>query len=261
LAVNDRLKLSADTVIPLTDARAAEDMRALGVLIVHALGQKIQNSNGIPQPLAEIVRHCLDPDSAKRWTVEQVQARLNAPAIVSENLPRSEENPDADGPKPKAARMPKWIYAALAALILLTLILATVLRNNNSAPVATPVAAAAQQDLQAPATPAETPQPAPSQNANRPGAAGITARATERKSSGWSVIVGAYRSRELAEKRMREMTKKWPNFQITVIESPGEKTPYLLVLGQNLSEDQAKALRQRAFQSRLPGDTYIKRLM
>ncbi len=73
--------------------------------------------------------------------------------------------------------------------------------------------------------------------------------------------MGAYRSRELAEKRMREMTKKWPNFQISVIEPQAEKTPYLLVLGQNLSEDQAEALRQRAFKSRLPGDTYIKRMM
>ena len=73
--------------------------------------------------------------------------------------------------------------------------------------------------------------------------------------------MGAYRSRELAEKRMREMTKRWPGFKISVFESQGEKTPYLLVLGRNLSEDQAEALRQRAFQSRMPGDTYIKRMM
>jgi hypothetical protein len=33
-----------------------------------------------------------------------------------------------------------------------------------------------------------------------------------------------------------------------------------VVLGRNLSEDQAQALRTRAVQSRLPGDTYIKRL-
>jgi hypothetical protein len=108
-----------------------------------------------------------------------------------------------------------------------------------------------------PAPRAEAPQAVARQNANRPGAAGIA----ERKASGWSVIVGAYRSRELAEKRMHEMTKRWPNFEISVFESQGEKTPYLLVLGRNLSEDQAQALRKRAFESRLPGDAYIKRLM
>jgi hypothetical protein len=269
LAVNDRLKLSTDSVIPLTDRAAAEDVRALGALIVFALTQKIPNPDerresqafeGIPQPLADIVRHCLDPDSAGRWTVEQVKARLSAPPVVVEELSRSEEDSDAGGPKPKVARVTKRIYAGLAALILLTVILAAVVRNNNSVPDAIPVAAAAQQDGQAlatdpapvaPAPPAEAPQ-----TNSRP-AEGIT----ERKASGWSVIVGAYRSRELAEKRMREMTKRWPNFQISVLESQGEKTQYLLVLGRNLSEDQAEALRQRAFKSRLPGDTYIKRVM
>ena len=33
------------------------------------------------------------------------------------------------------------------------------------------------------------------------------------------MIVAAYRSRELAEKRMREMTKKRPYFEISVLES------------------------------------------
>ena len=272
LAVNDQLKLSTDSIIQVTDGAAAEDLRALGVLIVHALGQKIpgadrrresQGFDAIPQSLADIVRHCLDPDWARRWTVEQVKASLSAPVVVAEQLPESEEDPDAVGPKPKAARVPKWIYAGLAALIL-AVILAAVVRNNDSAPVATPVAAAAQQDSQAPATDPAVAESGTSAGAApsrpvtpAPRAAGIA----ERKSSGWSVIVAAYRSRELAEKRMHEMTKRWPNFQISVIGSQGEKTPYLVVLGRNLSEDQAQALRKRAFESRLPGDTYIKRVM
>jgi hypothetical protein len=282
LAVNDRLKLSTDSVIRVTDGGAAEDMRALGVLVAFALTQKIPNADErwesqdfeeIPQPLADIVRHCLDPDCARRWTVEQVKASLSAPPVVVENVSRSEEDPDAGGPspKPKVARLAKWIYAGLAALIL-TMILAAVVRNavvhNNDSGPANPAAAAAQQDRQAPATDPAVAESAGSgavpalraeapQAASRPGAAGIA----ERKASGWSVIVGAYRSRELAEKRMREMTKRWPHFEISVFESQGEKTPYLLVLGRNLSEGQAQALRKRAFESRLPGDTYIKRVM
>src|SRR5580704_18775773 len=45
LAVNDRLKLSTDSLIRVTDSGAAEDMRALGVLIVQALTQKIPNAD------------------------------------------------------------------------------------------------------------------------------------------------------------------------------------------------------------------------
>ncbi len=40
-----------------------------------------------------------------------------------------------------------------------------------------------------------------------------------------------------------------------------EKTHYLVVLGQNLSEDQPEELRKRAVDSGVPRDTYIKRVM
>ncbi len=143
LAVNDQLKLSTDSLIQVTDGGAAEDLRALGVVIVHALGQKIQDVDDIPQPLLDIVRHCLDPDCAKRWTVEQVQARLSAPDIAVEKFSSSEE-------EPKVARLPKWTYAALAALILSVILLVAIVRSNDSAPAAAPVAAVAQPDLQAP---------------------------------------------------------------------------------------------------------------
>ena len=75
------------------DGEAAEDMRALGILIVQSsysedpeCGREhwgLQEFDRIPQPLGDIVRHCLDPDRARRWTAEQVKARLNpAPAPV-----------------------------------------------------------------------------------------------------------------------------------------------------------------------------------
>jgi len=267
LAVNDQLKLSTDNVIQVIDHRAAdamkaEDMRAVGVLILQALALKIPNPDerlepsgvvGVPQPLADIVRHCLDPDVANRWTVDQVKASLNAPPpIAVEVLPQSEENPEADRSKP---RVPKWTYVALATLIL-AVILAAVVRNHDSAPVAIPVVAAAHQDSQAPTVPSQPITSPPRVEKPQAGS-----RAGDRKASGWSVIVGAYRSRELAEKRMRELTKTSPNFEITVFEPQGEKSTYLVVLGRNLSEDQAQALRKRAVKSRLPGDTYIKRVM
>jgi hypothetical protein len=284
LAVNDQLKLSTDNVLPLNDGTAAEDMRGLGLLIVRALTLKNLNANDrweslefeqIPQPLADIVRHCLDPDGAKRWTVEEVKARLNGPlngpAVVVENTPQPEEDPVAGGLAvaggPKTG-VPKWIYVGLAAVILIV-VLAAAMRHKDSAPVAIPAATATTQDRQVPATdptiaesagPVEAPS-LPVTPAPRPEAPQAVSRPHEKKASGWSVIVGAYGFREPAEKRMREMTKRWPNFEISVLESHAEKTPFLVVLGRNLSEDQAQALRKRAIESGLPGDTYIKRVI
>ncbi len=79
----------------------------------------------------------------------------------------------------------------------------------------------------------------------------------------WPVIVATYASRELAEKRMRDMMKRGPKFDIGVFQPLAQKTHYLVVLGQNLSEDQAEELRKRAVDSGLPrkADTYIKRVM
>ncbi len=87
--VGDSLKLSSDAIARVGEGGApAEDMRALGVVLVQALTQeqpKIEDDAGpyilreASQLFTDIVRHCLDGDPDKRWTVDQVQARLDAP--------------------------------------------------------------------------------------------------------------------------------------------------------------------------------------
>jgi hypothetical protein len=74
------------------------------------------------------------------------------------------------------------------------------------------------------------------------------------------VIVAAYNSPEPAEKRQQEMTRKWSKFKLSVLhqENAG-KNFYLVLIGQNLSEDEADALRKRAIAAGLPRDTYIKK--
>jgi len=234
LAVNDQLKLSSDGAIRAGDI--AEDMRALGVLIVQALTQQIPDGE-VPEPFADIVRHCLDPAPGRRWTVEQVQARLEAPAlgVVPPRRSLPVEN----------TGVPKWVYAGLAALVLIV-VLAAMMRRQDPAPVATVPPRAEALIPRAEATPPV------SRPASRP---------RGRKADGWSVIVGDYGAREPAEKRMRAMMSRWPHFNTSVSERQGEKTHYLVVLGENLSEDQAEALRKRAVESGLPRDTYIKRMM
>jgi hypothetical protein len=266
MAVRDQLKLSSDNAIRVNDgASTAEDMKALGVLIVQALTQQIPIGDGQPElnilrkpadPFPRIVRHCLDPDSARRWTAEQVESALNGsadePALPTREPP-VEVRPEREDPDEAQSRtgIPKWIYAGLAALILIV-VLSAVMRKREAAPVAVvPHAAVAERipDVEV-VSPAPKPEPRPE-----------ATRARGRKADGWSVIVAAYVSRELAEKRMRDMTKRWPKFNIGVLQPRTDKTHYLVVLGQNLSEDQAEELRKRAVDSGLAHDAYIKRVM
>jgi eukaryotic-like serine/threonine-protein kinase len=287
LAVKDQLKLSSDCAIRAGESGAvagdiiaediiaediiAEDMRALGVLIVQALTPQtadVGESWEVPEPFADIVRHCLDPDPGRRWTGEQVEARLERPAISVippgrslpvESMSRQEEaDPEAN---PSNNGVPKWIYAGLAAIVLIVL-LAAVMRRKDAAPVATApvVTASATATPQAPQAEAPAPRAEAATPVSRAYSSPVS-RPHGRKADGWSVIVGAYGAREPAEKRMRALMARWPKFHISVSERHAEKTHYLVVLGENLSEDQAEALRKRAVESGLPRDTYIKRVM
>jgi hypothetical protein len=285
LAVQDQLKLSSDNAIRVNGCGStAEDIRALGVLIVQALTQKIPDGNGqsdldilrsVPDPFPDIVRHCLDPDSAGRWTAEQVEATLKGPAgepVLPTRKPSVEKmtavvdvhrvdpavRPEREDPDEAHSKtgIPKWIYAGLAALILIVVLSAVMRkRDRDVAPIAlAPPAAVPQRtpDTEPADRAASAPKPEPFTEATR---------ARGRKADGWSVIVATYASRELAEKRMHDMMRRWPKFNIGVFQPRAEKTNYLVVLGQNLSEDQAEELRKRAVDSGLPRDTYIKRVM
>lgn len=296
LAVGDQVKLASDSVIRADGDRvsAAEDMRALGALIVQALTQRVPNGHlpgEIPEPFREIARNCLDPDPATRWTAGQVLARLKKPDIVHplpshqlhvQTAPRPEkrihvveapavketraeqvEEPPNDDKSVK--KIPYWIYAALAALLLIIFIVAGLRKKSPVEHVATPPPAAAHQtpirqtpsaDMSTPTAPlsgARTPLSA----APAPGAAATS----QQKTGGWSVIVAAYAAREPAEKRMRMMAARWPKFNPTVLGPGTGRVHYIVVLGQNLSQDEADALRKRAVAAGFPRDSYIKNLM
>jgi|SRR5579863_2342489 len=279
LAVQDQLKLSSDNAIRVNDCEATtEDMKALGVLIVQALAQQTPNGNGqpeldilrkLPDPFSDIVRHCLDPDSAGRWSAEQVEAALlptrkpsveKTPSVEVRRAVRPERQ-DPDEAHSKTG-IPKWIYAGLAALILIVILWAVIRkRDGDTASVAVVPSAAVPQrtsdaEIAGRAASAAKPSPVP-----KPEPRTETTRAQGRKADGWSVIVATYASREPAEKRMRDIMTRWPKFNTGVFQPAAEKTHYLVVLGQNLSEDQAEELRKRAVDSGLPRDTYIKRVM
>jgi hypothetical protein len=299
LAVGDLLKLSCDSATRTEDGgEPAEDMWELGAVVVQALTQappKMEEGGGpyilrkASEPLADIVRHCLDPDPDTRWTADQAAARLDGRVISvpppvpyqpREDAPRASVSPVAQfrvGAGRRAAdgesrRTPSWIFGALAALVLIV-VLVGLWRKEYSSPAAItpppPVASESGPALTPPGPEAITPEAnvpetqAPSPAAAPKAPAGVNPAASSaaaRRQEGWSVIVAAYNSPEPAEKRQQEMARKWSKFQLSVLhqENAG-KNFYLVLIGQNLSEDEADALRKRAIAAGLPRDTYIKK--
>lgn len=233
LAVGEMVKLSSDSVSAASEAAVAEDARAIGYLIQ----QSIAPDPGLAASavLGDIVDHALETDPARRWTVARMQARLRAPEPAEEAL------------KERHGGFPKWIVAGLAALVLIVVGLAVIPKKEPPpAPVGAPVtqappAVAARPAIPAPATPA-------------------VSQAHGRRATGWAVIVSAYGTRAPAEKRERSLASKWPGFQWSVLQQRAEKSYYLVVIGRDLSEDEADALRKRAINGGLPRDTYIKRM-
>jgi TonB family protein len=76
MAVGEQVKITTDTVHQ--DDSPADDAWSLGVVLREALAPRMpgQNSARLPEPFAEIVRHCLDPDPQKRWSMAEISARL-----------------------------------------------------------------------------------------------------------------------------------------------------------------------------------------
>jgi hypothetical protein len=193
--------------------------------------------------------------------------------------------------EPQASGFPKWIIAGIAALVL-AIALFSFTRNastrnsetraaqaRTTAPVETPAPAgvetpatasvdtSAPQSL-APPLPDHPPAAEPTVQTEAPAKPSPLEppvrrklQATGRRDDGWSVIAAAYGSREAAEKRVRDMAKRFPKFDIKVQEQSSDRANFLVVLGQNLSEDDAASLRERAVRAGLPRDTYIKRVM
>jgi TonB family protein len=106
LAIDDQLKLSSDSLSRSGEPRPAPgkpdaytapessatgslagDVWSLGATLVETLtqqvpeGKELEVSDAVPQPFLDIARHSLRRDPESRWTVAEISARLNPPAI------------------------------------------------------------------------------------------------------------------------------------------------------------------------------------
>jgi TonB family protein len=129
MAVGEQVKISSDTVH--RGGSAAEDARAVGAVLREALASPApgQHAPELPQPFADIVRHCLEPDPQSRWNMAEISARLS----------QRESPPPA--PPPAAVTKPsRWPLAALGAGALIVALGAWLARAPRTAPPAAPAA-------------------------------------------------------------------------------------------------------------------------
>jgi hypothetical protein len=110
MAVGEQVKISSDTVHQ--GGSAADDARSLGVVLQQTLAPRMpgQTAAGLPEPFAEIVRHCLVPDPQNRWSMAEVSARLER------RESQATSPPPAVAKKPSRWPVPRWRHRLIVAL-------------------------------------------------------------------------------------------------------------------------------------------------
>lgn len=73
----------------------------------------------------------------------------------------------------------------------------------------------------------------------------------------WFVIVGSHLKLEDAHKQVELINKEWKDFKAEVYEPYGENIYYAVVIGSNLTHEEAQQLRQKALLSGFSEDTYL----
>lgn len=117
-AMGNTVKLSSEQV---GEGDPAEDIRALGFTLIHALTQRAEAVSrddsdpaaGLPAPFGEIATGCLHPDPKLRWTADQVVIRLRSPEGTEASRPNSATR--ADQPLPAKPMLRRFAGPAVAA--------------------------------------------------------------------------------------------------------------------------------------------------
>lgn len=194
MAVDNQLKLSSDGIRQAGEAypagkktsrydapevgratlSASADVWSLGIALVEVLTQRVpdwETSAGEPvvpasllEPFREIARNCLKRDPNARWTVPQIKASLSQPrAMAPTAAPAPAQAAERVVPKSSSTR--SLMPVAVAVLIVLAIMAASLLFRHRSSPssagTSQPAPQAAEQIREVPAKPHPA-QPIPS---------------------------------------------------------------------------------------------------
>jgi TonB family protein len=127
MAIDDQVKLSSDGLRRSSDGHAslADDLRDLGALLVEVLTQRRPEPGGaaaLPQPFSDIAAHCLRSNPADRWTIAQIQQRL-----------------DNVSPTPSRKRSYAAPVGALMLLVLLVVLVVGVIAKHSDSAAASAI--------------------------------------------------------------------------------------------------------------------------
>ncbi len=73
----------------------------------------------------------------------------------------------------------------------------------------------------------------------------------------WFVIAGSHIKLGDAQRQAQQINQKWPNFTDEVYAPYGGNPYYAVVIGANLTYEEAQKLQQRVIAAGLPKDTYV----
>jgi len=148
---------------------AAGDLWSLGVTVAETLTQRLPTwtnrlgseptlPDKMPEPFADIARHCLVRDPRSRWKIAEINNRLSAPSLAPKEQPKPQ--PVVVAAKSSQKRTNNWLYAIpLAAMVGIILLLSTLLhRSPNPKPSAGENAAISTQSVPRSTALAEAPK-------------------------------------------------------------------------------------------------------
>ena len=167
MAVGEQVKLSSDGVcragsgalfqpsvydppeVALEGLTTASDVWGVGMTLAQALTQRVPIWNdplrgeptvpdGLPEPFADILRHCLLRDPGQRWAIADVKSSMKQPVAVPVTEPPRDTKPQRKAGVPHK-RDGRWLYAIpLTAMLATILLLASLLRHRPSPQISEP---------------------------------------------------------------------------------------------------------------------------
>ena len=133
LSVGNTVKISSEAV---SAGDPAEDIRALGVILVEALTQRAlpdgqdPGLDALPSPFRELAEKCLQRDPERRWSAHKIAAWLRSPGQPPSSLP-SVTVPATKAPLQKSKSRQ---YVVLAALTIVGAIVGVITMHRTVGP-------------------------------------------------------------------------------------------------------------------------------